>query len=107
MFSLRWIRLVAGSGALAALCLPGAAVAADSVRAYVLVEAKPGKIDAALQSLKSLGNCLSMEHSFSTDEIIAHLECDAPKYLNAAIADDIAKNEAVARVTILTVLKRQ
>lgn len=40
------------------------------------------------------------------DEIVAHLECDAPTYLSAAIADDISNNEAVARVAILAVLKR-
>ena len=90
-----------------ALSLPGAAVAAESVRAYVLVEAKPGRIEAALQSLKSLRNCLATEHSSLTDEIVAHLECDSPKYLSTAIADDVSNNEAVARVTVLTVLKRQ
>jgi hypothetical protein len=107
MFSSRLIRLVAGSGALVGLSLPAAVVAAESVRAYVLVEAKPGRIEAALQSLKSLGNCLAMEHSLMNDEVVAHLDCDAPKYLSAAIANDIPNNEAVARVTILAVIKRQ
>jgi hypothetical protein len=102
MISRSLIRLFARSGALVALFL-SEAVAAESVRAYVLVEAKPGQIDAALQSLRSLGNCLALEHSFMKDEIVAHLECDAPKYLNAAITDDVSNNDAVARVTILVV----
>jgi hypothetical protein len=107
MFSWRSMRLVAISGAIVTLSLPGAAMAAESVRAYVLVEAKPGQIDAALQSLKSLGNCLAMEYSFTKDEIIAHLECDSLKYLSVAIADDVSKSEAVARVTILAIVKHQ
>jgi hypothetical protein len=62
MFSLRLMRLVVASGALMALPVPRAAMAmaAEIVRAYVLVEAKSGQFDAALQSLKSLGTCLAM-----------------------------------------------
>ena len=77
------------------------------VRAYVLVEAKQGQMEAALQSLNGLGNCLALTHSFMNGEIVAHLHCDGPEYLSVAIADNVAKSDAVARVTVLTVLKGQ
>jgi hypothetical protein len=80
-------------------------MAAETVRAYVLVEVRPGQIQTALQSLNGLGNCLALTHTFMNDEIVAHLHCDGAEYLNRAIANNVAKSEAVARVTILTVLK--
>ena len=95
-------------------CLIGAALigtlassarAEEMVRAYVLLEAKPGQVQNALQSVSSLGNCLALTHSFMGDEILAHIHCDGPKYLNTAITEDIPKNDAVARVTVLAVLK--
>ena len=97
--------LVAGSCVLAAAALPKAATAGETVRAYLLVEAKPGQVQAATQALNGLGNCLALTHSFMNDEIVAHLHCDGAEYLNVAIADNVAKSDAVARVTVLTVLK--
>ena len=70
-------------------------------------EAKPGQMQSALQSLDGLGNCLALTHSFMSDEIVAHLHCDSPEYLRAAIADNVSKSAAVARVTLLTVIKEQ
>jgi hypothetical protein len=101
----RLVGLVAGSCAFAAVAIPKATMAAELVRAYVLVEAKPGQIEAALQSLNGLGNCLALTHSFMNDEIVAHLACDGPEYLSIAVGGNVAKSEAVARVTILSVLK--
>jgi hypothetical protein len=85
--------------------LASSASAEEMVRAYVLLEAKPGQLQNALQSVNGLGNCLALTHSFMGDEILAHIHCDAPKYLNTAITEDIPKNEAVARVTVLAVIK--
>jgi hypothetical protein len=85
--------------------LASSASAEEMVRAYVLLEAKPGQLQDALQSVNGLGNCLALTHSFMGDEILAHIHCDGPKYLNTAIAEDIPKNEAVARVTVLAVIK--
>jgi len=99
--------LIAGSCALAAVSVPRSTTAAEMVRAYVLVEAKPGQMQSALQSLDGLGNCLALTHSFMSDEIVAHLHCDSPEYLRAAIADNVSKSAAVARVTLLTVIKEQ
>ena len=48
-----------------------AASAGEMVRASVLVEAKPGQKQAALESLNGLGNCLSLTHSFMGDEVVA------------------------------------
>ena len=85
--------------------LASSAIAEEMVRAYVLLEAKPGQLQNALQSVNGLGNCLALTHSFMGDEILAHIHCDGPKYLNTAITEDIPKNEAVARVTVFAVLK--
>ena len=106
MFSLRLMRLVAGFAPLSAASIPGA-VTANVRAAYVPIEAKQGQMEAALQSLSSLGNCLAMTHSFRNDEIVAHLECDGPNYLSLAIADAVSKSKAVARVTVLAVLTSQ
>jgi hypothetical protein len=101
---------LAGVGAalclLASIVAPGAAMA-ETVRAYVLVEAKSGQREAAVRSLNGLGNCLALTHAFMSDEIVAHLECDNAEYLSVAVANNVAKSEAVARVTTLAVLKRQ
>ena len=78
--------------------------AGEMVRAYVLVDAKPGQKQAALQSLDGLGNCLSLTHSFMGDEIVAHLHCDGRQYLNKAIADNVTMSPAVERVTVLSVI---
>jgi hypothetical protein len=92
-------------GAALTAIIPASASAEEMVRAYVLLEAKPGQLQNALQSVNGLGNCLALTHSFMGDEILAHIHCDGPKYLNTAITEDIPKNEAVARVTVLAVLK--
>lgn len=81
------------------------AAADETVRAYLLVEAKPGQSQEAQQALTGLGNCLALPHSFMGDEIVVHLHCDGLRYLNMAVADSIARHAAVARVTVLTVLK--
>jgi hypothetical protein len=79
--------------------------AEEMVRAYVLIEAKPGQTENALQSVNGLGNCLALTHSFMGKEFVSHLHSDGPKYLNVAITEDIPKNEAVERLTVLAVLK--
>lgn len=90
----------------ASAAVPTAALA-EMVRAYVLVEAKAGQTQAALQSLDGLGNCLALTHTFMHNEIVAHLHCDSPEYLSVAIADNVAKSAAVARVTTMSVMKEQ
>ncbi len=95
--------LTVAASLIAALAAPVSAQ--EMVRAYVLVEAKPGQVENALQSVNGLGNCLALTHSFMGDEFVAHIHCDGPKYLNVAITEDIPKNDAVARLTVLAVLK--
>jgi hypothetical protein len=107
MYSVKFKSLVVTLCVLASFTALGAATAGERVRAYVLVEAKPGQVEAAIQSLNGLGNCLALTHSFMRDEIVAHLECDGPEHLSAALADNVTKSEAVARVTTLAVLKSQ
>ena len=99
------LSLAAGLCTPASVALPPPAMAGDMVRAYVLVDAQPGQLEAAEGALNGLGNCLALNHHFMGDEIIAHLHCDDPKYLTVAVAGDIAKNPAVARVTVLAILK--
>jgi hypothetical protein len=100
------VGLGAGFYLLASVVFSGTAMA-ETVRAYVLVEAKSGQREAAVRSLNGLGNCLALTHAFMSDEIVAHLECDNTEYLSVAVANNIAKSDAVARVTTLAVLKRQ
>ena len=95
--------LLGASSLIVALTAPVSAE--EMVRAYVLLEAKPGQLQNALQSVNGLGNCLALTHSFMGDEILAHIHCDGPKYLNTAITEDIPNNEAVARVSVLAVIK--
>jgi len=97
--------LAVGLCALAPLTLPSLAMADDPVRAYVLIDTQPGKLEAAQRALSSLGNCLALEHHFMSDELIAHLHCTDAKYLTVAVTKDIAANPAVARVAVLAVLK--
>jgi hypothetical protein len=98
--------LAAGLYAPASVALPSPAAAGDGVRAYVLVDAQPGQLEAARNALDGLGNCLALDHHFMGDEIIAHLDCDEPKYLTVAVTGKIGGNPAVAGVTILAVRKR-
>jgi hypothetical protein len=105
MRSLKVASVIAASCVLAAVAAPKVVTAGELVRAYVLIEAKPGQMEAALQSLNGLGNCLALTHSFMSNEIVAHLHCDGADYLNTAIANNIARSDAVERATVLTVLK--
>ena len=97
--------LAAGLYAPASLTLPSPVMADDPVRAYVLIDAQPGKLEAAQGALSSLGNCKALDHHFMRDEFIAHLDCTDAKYLTVAVTKDIAASPAVARVAVLAVLK--
>ncbi len=83
-----------------------AAMAGESVRAYVLIETAPGTVDTVIGSL-GLGNCKALTESLWHSEIIAHIQCNDLKSLNTAITDSIAQIEGVSRTTTWIIVKSE
>jgi hypothetical protein len=78
------------------------------VRAYVLVETTPDKVEAIRDSIgHGLTNCLAIGHTLvpGEPEVMVVVQCDQLKYLNQAINDDWVKLDGVRRITTCLVVK--
>lgn len=81
------------------------APAAETVRAYVLVEAESGDLDPVRQALSSLGNCKALTASVWPAELIAHVQCDGSEHLTRTLADDLAGAPGVRRASVLAIIR--
>ena len=76
------------------------------VRAYILIETTADKAAAIRDSVgHGLGNCLAIGHSFRPAEVMVHLECTDPEFLQRAIVEDIARMDGVRRITPCLIVK--
>jgi hypothetical protein len=96
----------------ASLCVLSAVAAvqpaaAQTVRAYALVETAQGSPGTVVESLRglSLMNCLQLVETLVPSEVVAHIECNDLASLNEAVTKDIPKVEGVSKVTLWSVTK--